>query len=254
MHLRAHTLTIHRLGARTLIRTLESDLRGEEEQEEEGQKNEKVEALKKKVIDLSVQSGVSSVLTAFIAVHAGSGQSVQGPLLRRNVPTVCLGAPMPMACMARSAARSQLLCDSLCDLEGEDGAIMDFACDYSLDVQEPELIAEKAPRKDPLQDLISLQKASGSWELVPELAQVFGKTEDEMTRQMPVQVDGAVWATVLALLWLYGFRLEDQEEWQFVAMKAASWIRAKTGCSASQCVQAGNTLLGCQVQEGTLGL
>ncbi len=39
------------------------------------------------------------------------------------------------------------------------------------------------------------------------------------------QVDGSVWATVLALIWLYVFKSDQQDEWQFVAMKAASWIR-----------------------------
>lgn len=43
------------------------------------------------------------------------------------------------------------------------------------------------------------------------------------------QVDQEVWATVLALVWLYGFKMEAQEDWQFVAMKAVSWIQAQKG-------------------------
>ncbi len=41
------------------------------------------------------------------------------------------------------------------------------------------------------------------------------------------QVDGSVWATVLALIWLYVYKSDQQDEWQFVAMKAASWIRSQ---------------------------
>ncbi len=41
------------------------------------------------------------------------------------------------------------------------------------------------------------------------------------------QVDGSVWATVLALIWLYVYKLDQQVEWQFVAVKAASWIRSQ---------------------------
>ncbi|KAJ8256369.1 hypothetical protein COCON_G00185210 [Conger conger] len=78
-------LTIHRLGARTLIRTLE--LRTAEQDEQEGRSKEEVERLRKRVIELSVQSGVSSVLTAFVAVHAGSSEPVKGSLMRRHVPT-----------------------------------------------------------------------------------------------------------------------------------------------------------------------
>ncbi len=43
------------------------------------------------------------------------------------------------------------------------------------------------------------------------------------------QVDGSVWATLLALIWLYGCKIEQQVEWQFVAMKAASWIGSQKG-------------------------
>lgn len=43
------------------------------------------------------------------------------------------------------------------------------------------------------------------------------------------QVDGSVWATLLALIWLYGCKIDQQVEWQFVAMKAASWIGSQKG-------------------------
>ncbi|KAG9342168.1 hypothetical protein JZ751_017168, partial [Albula glossodonta] len=76
--------------------------------------------------------------------------------------------------------------------------------------------------------LISLQKASGSWDMGAELAELCGKTTEETAKHMPAQADRSVWATVLALLWLYGFKLDYKEEWQFVAMKAVSWIRAQT--------------------------
>ncbi len=43
--------------------------------------------MKKKVVELSVQSGVSSAFTAFIAVNKGDGEAIQGPLVRRDIPT-----------------------------------------------------------------------------------------------------------------------------------------------------------------------
>ena len=72
-------LTVHRLAARTLIRSLEMEER-ESRREQDG-------GVKKKVVELSVQSGVSSAFTAFIAVNKGDGEAIQGPLVRRNVPT-----------------------------------------------------------------------------------------------------------------------------------------------------------------------
>lgn len=73
-------LTVHRLAARTLIRSLEM----EKNNEHRGNQNEGV---KDKVVELSVQSGVSSAFTAFIAVNKGDGAVIQGPLVRRNLPT-----------------------------------------------------------------------------------------------------------------------------------------------------------------------
>ncbi|KAK9976827.1 hypothetical protein ABG768_018650 [Culter alburnus] len=115
-------------------------------------------------------------------------------------------------------------------------------------------IAEPEPQTDPLLQLVSLQKASGCWELNASLAAVFGKTESEVTNHRPAQVDGSMWATVLALIWLYACRSGDQVEWQFVAMKAASWIRSQKPEGLSQCVRDGNVLLGGQVTEGMLGI
>ncbi|KAJ3590772.1 hypothetical protein NHX12_008721 [Muraenolepis orangiensis] len=71
-------LTAHRLGARALICSLEA------ESKEQGDQSDGVKA-KEKAIEVSIQSGVSSSLTAFIAVNKGSGEAVQGPLLRRHV-------------------------------------------------------------------------------------------------------------------------------------------------------------------------
>uniref|UniRef100_A0A3B4DBY2 VIT domain-containing protein n=1 Tax=Pygocentrus nattereri TaxID=42514 RepID=A0A3B4DBY2_PYGNA len=200
-------LSIHRLAARSVIRSLERD-----EQNEGADK----EALKARVVELSVQAGVSSSHTAFIAVLKGSGEAVKGPLLRRRVPTV------ESMCACASVEE---------DSEGSVEAV-----------------------KDPLLQLISLQKASGCWEMDGALVEVFVKTEEEVVKQTPAQVSDGVWATVLALIWLHGFKMDAQVEWQFVAMKAVTWIRNQKVVSLSESVRAGNNLLGCQVKEEDLGL
>uniref|UniRef100_A0A3B3TKZ8 Uncharacterized protein n=1 Tax=Poecilia latipinna TaxID=48699 RepID=A0A3B3TKZ8_9TELE len=86
--------------------------------------------------------------------------------------------------------------------------------------------------QDPLLQLVSLQKASGCWKLNANLATVLGKTKEE------------VWASILALIWLHGFKMDAKEEWELLSMKAASWIKAQNG----------NTLLGCSVKKEALGL
>nr|XP_017209698.2 von Willebrand factor A domain-containing protein 5A-like isoform X2 [Danio rerio] len=109
-------------------------------------------------------------------------------------------------------------------------------------------------QQDLLLPLVSLQKTSGCWELDAALAAVFGKTKDELTNQKPAQVDGSVWATLLALIWLYGWRKGQQVEWQFVAQKAAAWIASQKVGDLSQCVCLGNVLFGCEVTKDTLGI
>ncbi|XP_058263681.1 von Willebrand factor A domain-containing protein 5A-like isoform X3 [Hemibagrus wyckioides] len=267
-------MAIHRLGARSLIRSLERD-----EQVDGADK----EALKARVVDLSKQSGVSSSHTAFIAVHKGSKQAVKGPLVKRRIPTPMMygsamhfcaaacSAPMagirsafsaPMAGIrsARNAQMAPIILDvsdfsTWCSAAPVadmcvGGDLQLVECDGGFDMT-PETL--ETP-KDPLMQLISLQKASGSWEIESTLAEVFGKTEKELIEQIPAQVKPDVWATLLALIWLHGFKIDAQVEWQFLAMKAVAWIRSQKVVNQSECVQAGNALLGCQVKEDALGL
>ncbi|XP_060743530.1 von Willebrand factor A domain-containing protein 5A-like isoform X1 [Tachysurus vachellii] len=255
-------MAIHRLGARSLIRSLERDERVDGADKD---------ALKARVVKLSKQCGVSSSHTAFIAVHKGNKQAVKGPLVKRRIHTPMLMACPMMYCFASlHAPPDVMLCqqslafappmpmlgvpcaDSLafpgaamCDMFGTD-SLGDAGSDTS-----PET---SGTPKDLLMELISLQKASGCWEIGSSLAEVFGRTEKELIEKIPAQVKPDVWATLLALIWLHGFKIDAQVEWQFLAMKAVSWIRSQKVVNHSECIQAGNSLLGCQVTEDALGL
>ncbi|XP_030248739.1 von Willebrand factor A domain-containing protein 5A-like isoform X2 [Sparus aurata] len=287
-------LTVHRLAARTLIRSLEMEER-ESRREQDG-------GLKKKVVELSVQSGVSSTFTSFIAVNKGDGEAIQGPLVRRNVPTprMMAGAmpfralgngycpPPPMAIFGGGAGifskmkkklsggpdkmsdlPPQIKCSSI-----ETGSrmiarampihspMMRYSASLAMD-SDPECVdtsfdfeesCSKQPPRDPLLQLVSLQKASGCWELDPALAAALGKTSEEVENTKPASVNQEVWATILALIWLHGFKMDAQEEWELLAMKAASWLRAQNAPCVTECVEAGNALLGCNVQKVALGL
>ncbi|KAL1247152.1 hypothetical protein QQF64_022528 [Cirrhinus molitorella] len=276
-------LSIHRLAARTLIRSLE---------QEERSGAADVEDIKSRMVELSVQAGVSSVHTAFIAVNKDTRQTVKGPLLQR-------GITQSEFLLALTAPIGALRCDFSLPDELDNRYVLDSATppllaqskaiqpasertksksllgklrqalSYDHDSQKIRRSKKKAAydesdscsaslaikeTKDPLLQLVSLQKASGCWELDVALADVFGKTDDELTNQKPAQVDGSVWATVLALIWLYGCKIEQQVEWQFVAMKAVSWIGFQKVGDLSQCVCLGNILLGYQVTKETLGV
>uniref|UniRef100_A0A671W9F6 von Willebrand factor A domain containing 5A n=1 Tax=Sparus aurata TaxID=8175 RepID=A0A671W9F6_SPAAU len=252
-------LTVHRLAARTLIRSLEMEER-ESRREQDG-------GLKKKVVELSVQSGVSSIFTAFIAVNKGDGEAIQGPLVRRNVQTP--GECYFMKNKNKSHAdlcgtETQLI--SCCVYSALSVAVGGGAGIFSkmkkklsggpakMSVPPPQLrcsCSPKQPPRDPLLQLVSLQKASGCWELDPALAAALGKTSEEVENTKPAS---EVWATLLALIWLHGFKMDAQEEWELLAMKAASWLRAQNAPCVTECVKAGNALLGCNVQKVALGL
>uniref|UniRef100_A0A3Q2NNB8 VIT domain-containing protein n=1 Tax=Fundulus heteroclitus TaxID=8078 RepID=A0A3Q2NNB8_FUNHE len=221
-------LTVHMLAARTVIRSLES-----EQRTHRGQQDEEVK--KKKVVELSVQSGVSSSFTALIAVNKDVGKAVQGPLVRRNIPTPFYG---------------------IWNCKG--AADVDQICLYfSFYVTGPVVTHEAAsppPRKDPLLQLVSLQKASGCWLLDADLAAALGKASEEVKKAKPASVNSEVWASILALIWLHGFKMDAKEEWELLTLKAASWIKAQNAPCVSECVEAGNTLLGCSVKKEDLGL
>ncbi|XP_014866111.1 PREDICTED: von Willebrand factor A domain-containing protein 5A-like isoform X1 [Poecilia mexicana] len=110
------------------------------------------------------------------------------------------------------------------------------------------------PHKDPLLQLVSLQKASGSWMLDEDLAAVLGKTKEEVEKAKPELVNNEVWASILALIWLHAFKMDAKEEWELLSMKAASWIKAQNAPCVSECVEAGNKLLGCSVKKEALSL
>ncbi|KAM4590425.1 von Willebrand factor A domain-containing protein 5A-like [Fundulus diaphanus] len=114
--------------------------------------------------------------------------------------------------------------------------------------------ASPPPRKDPLLQLVSLQKASGCWRLDADLAAALGKTSEEVEKAKPASVNSEVWASILALIWLHGFKMDAKEEWELLTLKAASWIKAQNAPCVSECVEAGNTLLGCSVKKEDLGL
>ncbi|XP_069003847.1 von Willebrand factor A domain-containing protein 5A-like isoform X14 [Embiotoca jacksoni] len=229
--------TVHRLGARTLIRSLEM-----EERERRGQPDG---GLKEKVVQLSVQSGVSSSFTAFIAVNKADGEAIQGPLVRRNIPIAWMGVPPINLCSF--STQNAMACGA---------PKMAFGVLRGLDLcgGAPTTVIPKQPPRDPLLQLVSLQQASGCWLLDPALSAALGKTSEEVDKSKPAPVNSDVWATVLALIWLHGFKKDAKEEWELLAMKAASWLRSQNAPCLTECVEAGNALLGCSMQKDVLGL
>ena len=79
--------------------------------------------------------------------------------------------------------------------------------------------------------VISLQKASGAWDLTDQLVLLCGKTRDALITGCPteVAVDTAegklLWATALALVLLMGKFLDQKDEWEMIAEKGKKWLK-----------------------------
>ncbi|KAJ0063680.1 hypothetical protein NL108_004812 [Boleophthalmus pectinirostris] len=240
-------LTVHRLAARSLIRSLE----------QEGARGQK-DAVKKKIIDLSIQSGVSSSFTAFIAVNKTSGEAIQGPLLRRDVP-------LPRMPVFQTSYRRLMPPDRACASKSSRSSLQKRALNTCDDVEMNEdessdddlgfdLPPSPKVQRDPLLQVVSLQKASGCWELEPALAQALSKTSQDLESKLPAMAKKEVWATILALVWLHGLKADAKDEWELLVMKAVMWLRSQNAQGLTECVEAANALLGCTVQKDALGL
>uniref|UniRef100_A0A3Q4MV82 von Willebrand factor A domain-containing protein 5A-like n=1 Tax=Neolamprologus brichardi TaxID=32507 RepID=A0A3Q4MV82_NEOBR len=265
-------LTVHRLGARTLIRSLEMD-----ERENRGQQDGGV---KEKVVKLSVQSGVSSSFTAFIAVNKDDSKMIQGPLVRRNIPTprnlysMCVSLNLntqrhygifadvtmhtsnlhPLRLQQCARGNQGLVEQSLRAAHVHQSLAYTPEGSELLSGPVVTVVTATAPPRDPLLHLVSLQGASGCWLLDPALATALGKTNEKVEKSKPKKANSEVWATILALIWLHGFKMDAKDEWELLAMKAASWLRAQNAPCVTECVDAGNVLLGCSVKKEALGL
>ena len=86
--------------------------------------------------------------------------------------------------------------------------------------------------KESLMQIISLQKASGAWEMTEQLSQLCGSTETELKRACPdalpaAEDDGKVWATALALVLLAGKFGDKKDEWEMVGKKGNKWLKSQ---------------------------
>ncbi|XP_072468958.1 von Willebrand factor A domain-containing protein 5A-like isoform X3 [Notamacropus eugenii] len=265
-------LTIHRLAAKSLIQTLEGNLQDAAE-------------VKKRVVDVSLQSGVVSSHTAYIAINKELNQPIQGPLTWRDIP---LAGPYHRAFRSVGAVPSLLaacgpppppnLCSfTPCSYSGSMGPghyplrKAKFAMsvnsgghslkmgspvlNQSIMIPEDSMTGDKSPPDSPLLQLISLQKADGSWELDESLASVLGMNVQSALAALPDQSkDVPRWATILAVLWMHSCSCDQKEEWELLERKAVAWIRARSDSSLGECIKAANALLKSSVDPAVFGL
>ena len=91
----------------------------------------------------------------------------------------------------------------------------------------------QGPSLRPLDRLVSLQRADGSWELTADFAEAMQidprSLEDGLTLVGRVKDAKRVWATALALAWLERHAAEARGEWMLLARKAEAWLADRAG-------------------------
>ncbi|XP_051625659.1 von Willebrand factor A domain-containing protein 5A-like [Manacus candei] len=99
-----------------------------------------------------------------------------------------------------------------------------------------------------LRAVVALQKANGSWTLTTALASALGLSKADIKGQRPSEdVEPAVWATVLALVWLHKYKWKVPWSELLVA-KACRWLLDQDEVQLDECLEAANSLLGCFVE------
>lgn len=90
-----------------------------------------------------------------------------------------------------------------------------------------------------LVELISLQKADGSWDLNEGLALVLGMKLEDIQAALPDKdANSSSWATVLAVLWLHDNAKDMACEWELLERKAVAWIHIHAGSVRHELVKA----------------
>lgn len=228
------------LCARTLIRDLEEGMSPLHDRRGSLQERVAKDRVKEEIVRLGVTYGLASRETSFVAVEkretpvTGEMELKRVPIalthgwggldrvvLRSRVSGGTLGAPQAAAGAFRGAKALRSL-GSFKDAVF--GASFDASEDMALGIAIP-----AAPPLRPLDRLVALERADGSWELTKELADILGKKLTELESELsgatgdPAETRRA-WATALALVWLKTEASNEVGEWALLEKKARKWL------------------------------
>lgn len=223
-------LTIHRLAAKSFLQIKDMGLR------------ETTAGDKKDVLKVSMECGVISSHTAFIAVNKDLNSPIQGPLSPRDVPRPMMlrAAPVVQSFPQQKYGqwrlrrhRREKKCTSLPEGCLEKPKPCASAKKTNVETHGPVVEDNR------LVELISLQKADGSWDLNEGLALVLGMKLEDIQAALPDKdANSSSWATVLAVLWLHDNAKDMECEWELLERKAVAWIHIHAGSVRHELVKA----------------
>ena len=245
---------LHRLAAKNSIQEKQGDVN------ELGDSGPRVEKAKSYVISISKSANVVSKLTSFVAVDKDSREPVSGPLRKRVAnfghrkqayfSTATLSANIPLAAGGSSGARpprrKKMKTFQKMTKASYHGA--------------PLVFTHNQKKKGHLSALsvISLQKASGSWDLTDQLASLCDVSRSDLIKgcSKEIAADTAegklIWATALALVLLMGKYSDQKDEWEMIAEKGKKYLKKNLPGSLTldQVLESAATAVGVQVDTG----
>lgn len=246
--------TLATLAARARIRELEEG--AEYARGRSLQAGRRTQATVDEIVRLATAYGLVSRETSLVAIERRE-QPIEGDMALRRIPVALASgwgglADGFFANTVIAKSRGSHACMALAPADAEDDDDHEPATEFrSLESalvvpRRPALLsrvphlfrrpfAEAGPGDStrPLDRVVSLQRADGSWELTAALADALGLKEAALARgaaQARGTVDDSrVWATLVALAWLARHAGGARDEWTMLAQKSERWLLTMTG-------------------------
>ena len=202
---------LHSLAAKSLIQVKQDEL-----SEKSGVELE--EGLSA-IVSVSKSANVVSKYTSIVAVSKENHEPVSGPLRRRMVPHFESFYSSPMLNPFKRRKIVELA-----------GTPYTTRSNFSQLCEGSSSTLTNSPGS-PFLSLISLQQASGAWDLSDELLALCKLSKDTVITGCPkeIAVDTSkgklLWATALALVLLRGKFLDREDEWEMIAEKGKKWMK-----------------------------
>ncbi|KAF6083515.1 von Willebrand factor A domain containing 5A [Phyllostomus discolor] len=238
-------LTIHRLAAKSFLQTKDMGY-GETPAND-----------KKDVLKVSLECGVISSHTAFIAINKDLEKPVQGPLAQRDIPRPMLLCSFAAFCSpAVGLDRGRVLnrgprSKAMSPKAASPLKIRACSSTMRTSVESHCIVSED----NNLVQLISLQKADGSWDLNEGLAKILGMSVEDILAALPAKgEDSSGWATVLAVIWIHDNYKDLKCEWELLERKAVTWIHIHAGSIRHVLIEAATALLKSSVDPAVFSL
>ena len=230
--------SIHRLAAKQLIQEKQDAYNNRSRT----WSDEAKDAFKHTVIFISKAANIVSKFTSFVAVDQDNHQPVSAPLKKRpgvweeggDLYSDSEGSSDD-ECDDVPVAKYQIDQDNFYGNvreKGDLGAIRRVAVAYSRKSgRPPHADIARYQKQCQLMSVISLQKASGAWDLTDQLVALCTTSRVALIAGCPreIAVETAegklLWTTALALVLLMGKFSDQKDEWEMIAEKATKWMK-----------------------------